>query len=473
MDIEISGYRGQEALTDFPLLVRFGNHIRDFRYDSFELINGGDLRFTAPDGKMLLEHEVDQWDVGGVSLVWVKVPLIVGDFSRITAHWGNRLANRDRRASTTNDVWSSHYEFVYHFSDGLLDSTPHRRNAVAQNSPPSDKGLVGETLSFNPERRHSLHIKKDDFRGIGGGSPRTFSAWIYVEKVDNEVGNAIISWGANRERGERFEISLEPSGANRGSMHVEVNDGFTLAYRSLLDQSWHHIAIVCPSEDITKVQHYVDGELIPNETPSRTDIRTNIESKDCSDLLIGASIELNRSNARFYSGLLDEVRLESVARSAEWVKACYESQLPFTPFYRFGTIEGHIAVETEVESPKIYWESTLGKGLDLSGQNNKLVMVYIYRDDVKSCEDFEQNILTDPEVSRLLFQSYYCVKMELAKARENRTIKETDAKLWLMPTILLGKGAKDGNTFSVKDTIEGEVDRDNFLRRLKRADVIF
>jgi len=52
-------------------------------YSDFRLPRGGDLRFTDADGK-LIPHEIDTWDEGGTSCVWVKVPTLAAG-TRIVA----------------------------------------------------------------------------------------------------------------------------------------------------------------------------------------------------------------------------------------------------------------------------------------------------------------------------------------------------------------------------------------------------
>jgi len=49
--------------------------------------DGSDLRFTAPDGKTLLNYWVESWDNNGTSKVWVKVPDVGTD--KIIMYYGN------------------------------------------------------------------------------------------------------------------------------------------------------------------------------------------------------------------------------------------------------------------------------------------------------------------------------------------------------------------------------------------------
>ena len=59
---------------------------------------GGDLRFTDSNGN-LLSSEVDTWNEGSESLVWVKVPSLSKD-TVIKAYYGNATPP----AVTSSDV---------------------------------------------------------------------------------------------------------------------------------------------------------------------------------------------------------------------------------------------------------------------------------------------------------------------------------------------------------------------------------
>ncbi len=78
MKITLAGYTRPSTLTDFPALVRLSTNITDFSYSQFKSDIGGDLRFSASDGTTELDYEIDTWDSGGNSYVWIEVPLLSG-----------------------------------------------------------------------------------------------------------------------------------------------------------------------------------------------------------------------------------------------------------------------------------------------------------------------------------------------------------------------------------------------------------
>lgn len=78
-EVTFPGYTGENALIGFPVLVRLAETEGGFSY-SQAAAGGADLRFASSDGT-LLASEIDVWDEGGESLIWVRVPQLTSDTS--------------------------------------------------------------------------------------------------------------------------------------------------------------------------------------------------------------------------------------------------------------------------------------------------------------------------------------------------------------------------------------------------------
>ncbi|MDX2342528.1 MAG: DUF2341 domain-containing protein, partial [Acidimicrobiia bacterium] len=63
---------GREQLDDFPILVRLDPVDIDYTRTQ---TSGQDLRFVDADGTPL-DYEIEDWNTGSVSYVWVRVPQI-------------------------------------------------------------------------------------------------------------------------------------------------------------------------------------------------------------------------------------------------------------------------------------------------------------------------------------------------------------------------------------------------------------
>ncbi|MBW2280900.1 MAG: DUF2341 domain-containing protein, partial [Deltaproteobacteria bacterium] len=97
-----------EDLADFPVLVTL-NPSR-IQYGQTQP-NGEDLRLYDSDGTTRLAHEIEQWNPGGTSYVWVRVPLIEGSnpADSIWMEYGNPHA---ADGQDPDGVWESGYRLV-------------------------------------------------------------------------------------------------------------------------------------------------------------------------------------------------------------------------------------------------------------------------------------------------------------------------------------------------------------------------
>jgi hypothetical protein len=82
---------------------------------------------------------------------------------------------------------------------------------------------------------------------------------------------------------------------------------------------WHHL---CGTYDGSLLRCYLDGALVGSRT------FTFPIDDDKLPLRIGSD-----DSGHFFSGVLDETRVESTPRSADWVKACYDSQRENSMFF--------------------------------------------------------------------------------------------------------------------------------------------
>lgn len=77
-----------ENLDNFPVLVKLNSDRID--YDKTQDL-GQDIHFVDFDGFTVLAHEIEEWNEGGDSYVWVNVPRIDGNSNAdyIWTYFGN------------------------------------------------------------------------------------------------------------------------------------------------------------------------------------------------------------------------------------------------------------------------------------------------------------------------------------------------------------------------------------------------
>lgn len=132
-----------EPLSDFPLLVRLGSGIQGFDYADF-LQNGADLLVTDTEDHPL-PIELENWDTGGVSRLWVQVPS-VAEGTTIRVYYGSNAT-----VDEVDGMWSG-YAGVWHLNEAgdgavqILDSTTNHMYGVAASGNKGSLAVAGGQL---------------------------------------------------------------------------------------------------------------------------------------------------------------------------------------------------------------------------------------------------------------------------------------------------------------------------------------
>ena len=319
------------ALVDFPVLVVIDNT----RIDYNSTLNlGEDLRFVDADGSTVLPHEIESWDENGTSYVWVKVPQIDG--ASVTDHmwmyYGNPGAP-DGQAPAA--VWSAGYQGVYHLHQSNLDDSTNPGYDGTNNGSVDAPGAIAHGREFDGiSDTIALGVNPPLLQGV---SQTTLSAWV---RADNVAWAA--NWAVSVSRFNGGTPTLEGRaklGLGRDN-EVLVGGRSTDAeiWRALETTSnlisvgiWYHITGVIDYAGDT-ISIYLDGTLALSGTVAFDQPTTpNTPSS-------GSHIGSDCDGARlFFDGLIDEVRISGVARSADWIAAQYDSMTD--AFVTFGPEE--------------------------------------------------------------------------------------------------------------------------------------
>ena len=325
--IVFSGYTGRETLTNFPALVRLSAS-RGFDYAECAS-EGADLRFSDAAGN-LIPHEIDTWDANGESLVWVKVPLLEKDTS-IVAHCG---CDGTPAPVTASDVWTNGYVGVWHLGKaGSLtqaDSTSNHIDFACANFDATDKvdlsapGCVGGAVGFdtNGSKKGGL-IAQDPSNKLTGFTDATFEMWLCPTNIDTSANRAILS----KRNGSEASYYLYWEKNTGAAKMLFSTTGETVSHgtasTAVTTGAWTHLAVVRTGATGGYVQYYDGGSPwthTPNNTTPVGALYANSET--AIDLVLGN--DKNNFTTTAFPGLIDELRISSVARSADWVKATHD-----------------------------------------------------------------------------------------------------------------------------------------------------
>ena len=315
--IGFPGYTQAETLNDFPALVVFEEGRGGFSYAQCAP-GGGDLRFTSPLRDRLLSYEVEDWNPSGTSYVWVKVPLLEDSTSFVRAYWGH--ATQTTGQVLSESTWDNGFIGVWHLDEsaGLrMDSSPCARTGTPSGVTSQSGILLG-----------AMEVGSGQYLDAGGngtgsvpavrlGLPTsgiTVEAWVNLDTVVS--GSAAMSFvqdNGSVENGWALGTFSTQSffalTAARGGLTYLKDPG-----APALNQ-WVYMA---GTYDGNTMRIYVDGQQVSSSTMEKGYI-------NYQDSWLRLGMYKDDNEAVSMDGTLDEERLSSIARSADWIWATWKS----------------------------------------------------------------------------------------------------------------------------------------------------
>jgi hypothetical protein len=314
--VDHSKVSGSTNLTNFPMLLS----VTDANLES--TANGGgvgksdgsDILFTASDGVTKLNHEIESYNPStGQLIAWVQIPTLSPTLDTVIyIYYGNASASNQQNAT---GVWDSNFKGVWHLPNGTSLSASDSTSGGSNGTVSGASAVAGEIdggASFTGTSQISFH----DSNQPSGTSARTLSSWIsstsannsiYFNYGDGTTNGAMVYLGVY-DLGDGFAheaiVGVGGGNSNLGS-HVNVNDGL-----------WHYV--VATDDGSNNWKMYVDGVLTNSATPLGVTTNTSVNHT--------ATFGTADNGTQAYTGLMDEMRVSSIARSADWIKTEYNNQ---------------------------------------------------------------------------------------------------------------------------------------------------
>lgn len=289
------------SLEGFPLLVRLHKEWFDFRNARPD---GADLQFFGADGKRLAS-QIEEWNSGeGTASIWVRIPLIKGnDRQRITLRWGDGSP----APASSEVVFDASNGFVtaIHMAGDAKDETGVL--TLKDTGTTDTEGVIGRGRRFGGTV------------GITGGdaimtlpqeaSPSSSQAWVRARRANTRI----VAWGREQGQGKIVMQFRSPPHIGTDCWFSEANADS----KSVLpmDEWIHVVHTYAPGGAMI----YINGKL-DSGPPNKG---TPLAIKTPSYFRVGG-----HRDAYDFVGDIDEVRISSVARSADWIRMEYENQKP-------------------------------------------------------------------------------------------------------------------------------------------------
>jgi hypothetical protein len=298
---------------------------------------GEDIRFSTMGGAPL-SYAIESWDAAGkLAVVWVKVDVKGNDATQaIQMHWGNPDA---ASASSGKGVFNKEdgYLGVYHLADEAGD-TPSGYKDASWN----EAHLTGHSMdpSTRAPSRIGLGAKlanpggqgKNQFIGGDGAKfendfmasaahPITASAWAWADSFggyyETVISKGDRAWTIQRDYQGRTETCTWS-----GTYHS------CAITKAPAVKKWTHFLIVQNTKTLTL---FIDGKRAASAGafgqvgPHGLGIGHNMQSENDA-----------AKGKREWDGNIDEVRVMSVEKDANWIALEFESQREGSKFLSFG-----------------------------------------------------------------------------------------------------------------------------------------
>ena len=318
------------ALTDFPVLVS----VTDTQIAATALATGADIVFTGGDAMTVLASEIESFTPADGKLVaWVKVPsLSATTGTKLYVYYGNPSPP----APTPEMVWTASYLGVWHFhqdpsggNGAIRDATSGNHDGTPQQMEANDSvtAQIGRGLDFDGNNEFVR------FDQVNVGNSFTISMWVRIAS-GNSVKTLIANSNSGRDE-DGFRAFVNTVNTSDRRLFFESGDGTggrgdvaVTDMNAITQNVFAHVAFVVNRMQGT-AQIYVNGAKVDVDMSIGANFLNN------SDFEIGRM----KNNLFYFDGILDEVRLATAQRPAEWLKTSFNNQSQPNNFHTFGPEE--------------------------------------------------------------------------------------------------------------------------------------
>ncbi len=321
------------ALSNFPVLVYLSNSSSGRNNDDVSFVfdelqndtNRKKIAVTTSDGTTQCSVEIEKWDdTNEQAWLWVKVPSISNTSDTdLYLYYDNTHANNtdyvgDPGSPPAKTVWDTNFKLVTHMRDD--PDTAHVRDSTSNNNDGTKTG-AGEpavTMDGQIDDAQVFDGTDDEVDCQNAASLQitgaiTVEAWckpdvatgVYagvVGKLRYALGD-YAGYALAKHDTDVFRFQV----ASAGTSEIIESDS---AYS---DTDWHYIVGVHRGDTFYL---YVDGV-------EQTATGTRAIEESGNDFRIGR--QYYDYDGRWWDGIIDEVRVSNVSRSAAWIKASNES----------------------------------------------------------------------------------------------------------------------------------------------------
>jgi CheY-like chemotaxis protein len=344
------------TLSDYPVLVHLtGDWLKTTTVDPtngrIEDVNGYDIVFRYDGGSCTsgrpcdaLDFEIEKYNgTDGELIAWVRIPsLSKSADTDFYIYYGNVCVSDDSQNAT--GVWNANYKGVWHLKEDpeasapqFLDSTTNPNDGTANSLAIANQvaGQIDGSLEFDDTSER--HVSVSDHSSLQLSTNMTISVWLNTSDTQTDTAVIVNKWSSGTSARNYW---LGKWDENSLAFFVDDTQTVTAGLSLINDGAWHHVTGVADVAN-SLLRIYVDG-LEKNTTSYSGTSRTGTNA-----LHIGhGSGEVSQE----FDGIIDEVRVSSIVRTADWIQTDYSNQ--YDPTKAAGcTDNGFICMGSEETDP--------------------------------------------------------------------------------------------------------------------------
>ena len=314
----------KQDLPNFPVLIEIQDddliHVPGACGNKMRNVEGRDISFALSGVPSTpLSFQLENYDPAkGKLTCWVRIGSLSANGTATAAtsiylYYGSALLH-DPFGFNGISVWSGDFSRVWHLKCDVLPAT----SKDAQSSGITAQNITGsagvDETNFIPSKIGTgLQLEGSTgtfYSGMDTSSTATLSAWINLNSIGTEqVIIANDSVNGQFRNGYVFKVNAN------GKLVVELYRSMT-AYVStssaiLAPNKWHHVVALISG---TQVSLILNGLKVGG--------KTDVMLGNGGSIRIGSG----KQNNGYYSGSIDELRIQKVVKPIEWLKTQYVNQ---------------------------------------------------------------------------------------------------------------------------------------------------
>jgi hypothetical protein len=285
----------------------------------------------------------------GIVVAWVRIPSLAKDTdTQIYMYYGNScIANQ---TENPQGVWDSNFKGVWHLVEDPSATGPQAKDSTQFGNHGTSYGSMTASDQVTGRIGGSWHfdglatVGDGDYIDQGtntslnmGAGDYTLETWFKTSTKTEDM--YLAGKGMSGTGGKRYMLVIRANCSN-GHTKTTVDDD-TAADESICSTSpyddgvWHHAVAV---RDGNNLRLYMDGVEDPASPADITTLGNIDDARPFTSAIFYNEGALNYDGT--LEGQLDEIRISSTARSADWIATEYNNQGSPTTFLSAGAEGG-------------------------------------------------------------------------------------------------------------------------------------